>query len=230
MKIIAGNWKMHGTRESARALVQGVLPALRPEAEVIFCPPFPLLAEVGTILKGAHLGAQDCHFEREGAHTGDVSPVLLREFGCRYVIVGHSERRAGHSESSELVRQKAEAAVSTGLIPIVCVGESRQQREAGQAEAVVAEQVQESAPKGEFILAYEPIWAIGTGLTPTLADIAAMHRHIKALADVPVLYGGSVKASNAKEILHLPGVDGVLVGGASLNKEEFCKIIESTKG
>ncbi len=215
---------MHGTRESARALAAAIRPAAN--ATIILCPPFTLLAEAGTKFA---LGGQDCHAQAQGAHTGDISAAMLKDAGCTYVIVGHSERRQNHGETDASVHAKAGAALTAGLTPIVCVGETLEQRKSGRAEAVVAQQIRESAPQGEFILAYEPIWAIGTGETASEADIAAMHRHIKTLlpANTPVLYGGSVKASNAKEILYIPGVDGVLVGGASLKAEEFCAIIDA---
>lgn len=238
-KRIVANWKMHGSRRMAEPLVLKIAHLLHTLPtdtcpHVVICPPAPYLSLVGGLLSGslAALGAQDCHAKAEGAHTGDVSASMLHELGCAYVIVGHSERRAEHAETGPQVRAKAEAAMAAGLIPIICIGESLEAREAGQAEAVVARQLEEALPRGQggqFVLAYEPIWAIGTGRTPTSADIAQMHRHIQGIAGmhVPVLYGGSVKAANAREILALDGVGGALVGGASLSAEEFGAIIEA---
>lgn len=240
-KLIVGNWKMHGSGESARLLVGGILEHQRKspaKGSVVLCPPAVLLKEISRMVEGSSvaLGGQDCHAQAEGAYTGDISARMLREAGCAYVIVGHSERRMFHGEHSKTVAAKAERAIAEGLAPIICVGESRAEREAGQAEAVVASQVAESVPPGadasQFVLAYEPVWAIGTGLTPTAADIHAMHAHILRLTGErsAVLYGGSVKAANASEILGIPGVGGALVGGASLKAEEFCAIIDAGNG
>ena len=229
MKIIAGNWKMNGTR----ALARGLCEAARREtgAEVILFPPFTLLAEVAAT--GVKTGGQDCHAEVSGAFTGDVSAAMLKEAGGTHVIVGHSERRQGHGETSETVREKAARALETGLIPIICVGEPLDIREQKQAEAFTGAQAKASVPEGaiagDFLLAYEPVWAIGTGLTPSLEDIQAMHLHLKNIfPGARVLYGGSVKAANAREILALDAVDGALVGGASLQVEEFTAIIRAS--
>lgn len=232
---VIGNWKMHGSMQLAQALSQAAIAAAHAAGagtQVVLCPPAPYLTVVAAHLAGSPvaLGGQDCHAQREGAFTGDVSAAMLKEVGCRYVIVGHSERRQYHGETDEAVRAKAEAALSAGLTPVICVGESLEDRQAGRAEAVVAAQLAGCLPKqGKFILAYEPIWAIGTGLTATASDIAAMHRHIGSLAGgFPVLYGGSVKAENAASLLALPGVGGVLVGGASVSAEAFTAIINAS--
>lgn len=234
---IIGNWKMHGTRAQAVALVEAVAKHVdrRKSPKVVICPPFTLLAQVLEGLEGPlRLGAQDCHAAGEGAFTGDISAAMLKDAGCDYVIVGHSERRAGHGEGNDLVRAKAAAALDVGLTPIICVGETLEQRQSGQADAVVSAQLAGSLPKGakasQFLLAYEPVWAIGSGLAATASDIAEMHAQIGMI--VPgcrVLYGGSVKPENAAEILALPGVDGVLVGGASLKAEQFCAIIDAAR-
>jgi triosephosphate isomerase len=228
---------MYGNTAMAVPLLENIAQACagKPEGvEVVLCPPFTLLAEVARHLIGTdiRLGAQDCHHEREGAFTGCISAAMLREAGCSYVITGHSERRRYQQETNAQVQQKARAAQQAGLIPVVCVGETLAEREAGKAEAVVAEQLRDSLPvggQGHFLVAYEPVWAIGTGRVPGAEDIAAMHRFITQAcgAATPVLYGGSVNAANARDILTTPGVSGVLVGGASLKAEEFCKIVES---
>lgn len=244
--LVAGNWKMNGSRASARALVGGFLDRLGrggpPGCEIVVCPPAPYLAEVAAMLTGVSavaLGAQDCHPAGAGAHTGDVSADMLRDVGCAYVIVGHSERRADHGEDGALVRAKAEAAIERGLGAIVCVGETLAEREAGLANEVVGRQMRESLPEGaadgNTVVAYEPVWAIGTGRTSSLADIAAMHGHVRAgLESLPgsarrirILYGGSVKPENAREILAVAEVGGVLVGGASLDADDFWAICRS---
>ncbi|MGY4800383.1 triose-phosphate isomerase [Teichococcus aerofrigidensis] len=237
--LIAGNWKMHGTLAEATALARGVAAGPAAGADLLVCPPFPHLAAVSEALRGSHvaLGAQDCHADAKGAHTGDVSAPMLKDVGARFVILGHSERRADHGESDAVVKAKAEAALAEGLVPVVCVGESEAQRLAGEAEAVVAGQLAGSLPAGFAaaggVVAYEPVWAIGTGRTPTEADIAAMHARIRAEleqsfgeagAALRILYGGSVKPGNAQAILALPHVDGALVGGASLKAEDFLGI------
>lgn len=199
--------------------------------EVVLCPPFTQLAAANMVLSGTGiaLGAQDCHDQPQGAFTGDISAQMLRRAGCDYVIVGHSERREQHHETSAQVKGKASAAIEAGLTPILCVGESLAQREAGNALEVVAQQLAESLPDAAdgCIIAYEPIWAIGSGLTATTDDIALMHQHLKKILDkpLPVLYGGSVKPANSAEICALSAVDGVLVGSASLNGDDFAAII-----
>ena len=186
------------------------------------------------------MGAQDCHTAETGAHTGDVSAAMLADAGCSHVILGHSERRSDHGEGSALVRAKADAALAAGLVPIVCVGETEAEREAGQALSVVGSQVADSLPAAEreIVVAYEPVWAIGSGRTPTLAEVGEVHGHIRTLlrgqlgeargGAVRILYGGSVKAANAGELLAIEDVDGALVGGASLNAEEFHAIGAAT--
>jgi triosephosphate isomerase len=183
------------------------------------------------------LGAQDCHPEKKGAHTGDTSAELLTEFDCRYVIVGHSERRTDHGEMDDLVRRKAAACISAGIAPIICVGETEKERDQGQTAAIIARQVAGSVPTGataaSTVIAYEPVWAIGTGRTPTIAEIEEVHRQIRDLfatqqgggEGLRILYGGSVKGSNAAQVLAAKGVDGALVGGASLDLEDFWKIV-----
>ena len=234
-QIIAGNWKMNGKFSDIAPFVA----ALRMEqgpAELIICPPFPLLKSFAEALPGniAALGAQDCHADAAGAHTGDVAAALIAEAGAKYVILGHSERRADHGETNADVAAKVLAAMQAGLIPIVCVGETEIERDAGEAEHVVRTQLIHSLP-GNFagLVAYEPVWAIGTGRTPSEAEVTAMHAQIRAVllaqfpesgAKTPILYGGSVKPGNAASLLALPEVGGALVGGASLNAADFLAI------
>ena len=242
-RLIAGNWKMNGLLAdgvkragdlAARARAAKALP------DIVLCPPATILAAVGKAIAGSPLalGAQDCHEADKGAHTGDLSAPMLAELGCRYVVVGHSERRAAHGETDAQVRAKAEAAQRAGLIPIVCVGESRLDREAGRHLDVIARQIDFSLPPGaapaNAVIAYEPVWAIGTGLTATPADIAEAHRHLRMRfsaasrqgAGIRVLYGGSANAKNAAEILTVEGVDGCLVGGASLDADAFWTMVQ----
>ena len=243
-KFIIGNWKMHGSAVTAHTLAEAVAEAAAgvSEADVIICPPATLLAQVAGWLVGSSVktGGQDCHAEREGAYTGGISAAMLEEAGAAYVIVGHSERRMGSGETDEEVSKKAQAALDASLIPIICVGETLNQRESGNAKEAVASQVRRSLPKrspaGHFLLAYEPVWAIGTGKIPTPGDITEMHTHIISIiaqetglapGEIFVVYGGSVNAANAGQILITPGVSGVLVGGASLKAEEFSRIIRS---
>jgi triosephosphate isomerase len=234
-QIIAGNWKMNGSVAGVAGYA-AALKAAPGHAVLVVCPPFPLLPAFAAALAGSGvgLGAQDCHATVSGAHTGDVSAVLLREIGAAYVILGHSERRADHGESNAAVNGKVKAALAAGLIPIVCVGETEQERDAGEAEEVVFSQLTHSLPENfAGLIAYEPIWAIGTGRTPSEADVVAMHGAIRAAlvaqfpangGAVPILYGGSVKPSNAAGLLALPEVGGALVGGASLNPADFLAI------
>ena len=233
-QLVAGNWKMNGRRADAVALARAIADRARaPHAcELLVCPPATLLVPVGDALAGGdvRLGGQDCHAALAGAYTGSISAEMLEDAGCSHVIVGHSERRHGLGETDADVRAKAEAAWRAGLVAIVCVGETRAEREAGSAVAVVTGQLAGSVPEGaiadKLVVAYEPVWAIGTGLTPTTADIteihAAIRRHIPA--GTRILYGGSVNPKNAAEILALPEVDGALVGGASLKAEDFWAI------
>jgi len=240
-QIIAGNWKMNGSVGGVGAYADA-LKAAPGHATLIVCPPYPLLPAFAAALAGTAvgLGAQDCHTGSSGAHTGDVSAILLQEIGARYVILGHSERRADHGESNATVNGKVKAALDAGLIPIVCVGETEQERDAGEAEDVVRTQLTHSLPENfAGLIAYEPVWAIGAGRTPSEADVAAMHAAIRAAlvgqfpatgADTPILYGGSVKPGNAAALLALPDVGGALVGGASLNAADFLAIAAAAPG
>lgn len=241
--LVAGNWKMNGTLAMAATLVGDIAARQRggtPHVDLLVCPPYPYLAAVGGWLVGTGigLGGQDCHADASGAHTGDVAAAMLADLGCSHVILGHSERRADHGESSGLVAAKAKAALAAGLAALVCVGETEAQRNAGEEKKIVENQIIESLPSdvsaANLVIAYEPVWAIGTGKTPTVADVEAMHRHIRALliarvpggAGVRILYGGSVKPSNAAELMAVPEVNGALVGGASLKAEDFWAIAE----
>jgi triosephosphate isomerase len=237
---IVGNWKMHGTRamlSEARAIDRAAERLMK--VEVALAPPFTLLHATRKEASLIGVGAQDCHAAEGGAHTGDVSAAMIMDAGAGFVIVGHSERRAGHGETDADVRAKAEAALAVGLGVIVCVGETEAQRDAGKAEAVVAKQLEGSLPQGEgasarVTVAYEPVWAIGTGRTPTVDDIGAMHRSVRERLEaiygedgdaIRILYGGSVKPGNAGELLTADEVGGALVGGASLTAESFLGIV-----
>lgn len=231
--LIAGNWKMNGLRQSLGFLneIRDVA-FTRTDLDILIAPPATLIVEAAEIAGPVKIGGQDCHFEQSGAHTGDISAGMLKDAGAGYVILGHSERRADHNEPSGMVRAKAQAARSAGLIPVICVGESEADRRAGKAEVVVGQQLDESLPgHGSYVIAYEPVWAIGTGLTASLDDIAAMHGFIRNKvpggSGVQILYGGSVKPENASGILSICDVDGALVGGASLKSGEFSAIIEA---
>jgi triosephosphate isomerase len=237
--LVAGNWKMNGSLAMASGLI-GALKAKKGAVDLLVCPPFPYLAAVGAALAGSDiaLGAQDCHADASGAHTGDVAAPMLADLGCRYVILGHSERRTDHGETSAMVAAKAKAALGAGLTAIICVGETEAQRNAGDELKIVEKQIIESIPSestdSNTVIAYEPVWAIGTGKTPTAADVEAMHRHIRGLlkgrvsggAAMRILYGGSVKPSNAAELMAVAEVNGALVGGASLKAEDFWGIAE----
>ena len=235
--LVAGNWKMNGLRADGLALARALAERARQphRCELLVCPPATLLIAVGEALAGSGigLGGQDCHPEPKGAFTGDISAEMLKDAGCSHAIVGHSERRHACGETDADVRAKTLAAWRAGLVAIVCVGETRAEREAGRATAVVAGQLSGSLPDGanddNLIVAYEPVWAIGTGLTPTLADIAEIHAVIRARipADTRILYGGSVNPKNAGEILAHGEVDGALVGGASLKAEDFWAIAQA---
>ncbi|WP_457796842.1 triose-phosphate isomerase [Methylocystis sp. S23] len=243
--LVAGNWKMNGLIASlAEVATMGTAydAALKAKAELIVCPPATLigLALEAATQGGLGLGAQDCHVAPSGAHTGDISAEMLKDAGASYVIVGHSERRADHGETDAIVAAKAGAALRAGLTPIVCVGETRVEREAGRALAVVGAQIEGSLPAdapGTIVVAYEPVWAIGSGLTPTPGDVAEMHafarERIEARlgggksATARILYGGSVKPANARELMSVPNVDGALVGGASLTAADFMAIAEA---
>jgi triosephosphate isomerase len=243
--LIAGNWKMNGLSADGLALAQDVMVRAGHQAlrcDLMVCPPATILAAVAEILKGGPVavGGQDCHPEATGAHTGDVSAPMLKDAGATFVIVGHSERRADHGESDALVRAKAEAARAVGLTPVVCIGETAAERDRGKTLAVLARQVKSSVPAGlsarELVVAYEPVWAIGTGRTPTAAEIEEAHRHIRAelvayagsgAQETRILYGGSLNPKNAQAILAVPGVNGGLIGGASLKSEDFLSIVSS---
>jgi triosephosphate isomerase len=244
-QLIAGNWKMNGLL-SARSEVLALTGALKGRQhlpDVLVCPPATLLRALIEAVDGGlvKLGGQTCHTAESGAHTGDISAEMLKDAGASYVIVGHSERRSDHKEPSALVAAQARAAWRAGLIAIICVGESDAQRAAGQTEKVLAEQIDGSLPAeataANCAIAYEPVWAIGTGKTASLGDIEAAHAFIRdrAAAKAPgggairLLYGGSVKPSNAKEILSTKGVDGVLVGGASLKAADFLAIVDGAR-
>jgi triosephosphate isomerase len=239
--LIAGNWKMNGllaAGDIVRAVADGL--ASHPdEADCLICPPATLLASVSTISRGSRLlsGAQDCHSEEAGAHTGDISAEMIADAGGKYVILGHSERRADHGEANEIVASKVEAAFRAGLTPIICVGETLDHREAGQTMDVVSSQLAASIPESArgkaFVVAYEPVWAIGTGKVASVEQVAEVHDNIRAelvdrFADqadrTPLLYGGSMKPGNAAELLAVGNVNGGLIGGASLKAEDFLSI------
>jgi len=239
--LVAANWKMNGLSASAAEFSKMMEGAreLSAHVDIIVCPPVTLLVRFAALAAGGpvRLGAQDCYPEPSGAFTGDISAEMLRDAGASAVIVGHSERRSLHHESDADVRAKVLASHRAGLLPIVCVGEMRPEREAGRAEEVVAKQLDGSLPDGataqNLVVAYEPVWAIGTGLTPTTADVAAMHGFVRrrlasrfgaAGEGIRILYGGSVKPSNARALMHAGDVDGALVGGASLKADEFLAI------
>jgi triosephosphate isomerase (TIM) len=236
-QLIAGNWKMNLLRADATALAGALAAQARQphECDLLVCPPFTLLSPVREALVGSAvgLGGQDCHAAASGAFTGSISAEMLRDAGCSHVILGHSERRHGLGESDGDVHAKTLAAWRAGLVAIVCVGETRAEREAGRAVEVVCRQLAGSLPENagadRLVIAYEPVWAIGTGLTPTLADIADIHAAIRrAIPDgTHILYGGSVNPKNAAEILAPPEIDGALVGGASLKAEDFWAIAEA---
>ena len=241
--LVAGNWKMNGRMGSAEVLNEirrGYTPGLKSKVDLLVCPPATLVHIFAHIALGSRIavGGQDCHAQESGAHTGDLAAEMLADLGATYVIVGHSERRQYHGEKDAEVRAKAEAARRAGLIAIVCVGETREEREAGKTLNVVRRQlrgsVPEAATEADLVVAYEPVWAIGTGLTPTPADVAEVHALIRdelkrlvgkaQQARVRILYGGSVKPSNAGQLLSVANVDGALVGGASLVAADFLAI------
>lgn len=243
--IIAGNWKMNGLRASLREIeeLEQLLAEGPPAAcRVVVCPPATLVDPMVEVIDGGQVavGGQDCHAEASGAHTGDISAQMLADVGARYVIVGHSERRAAYAETDEKVRSKARAAITAGLTPIICVGETEEERLNGTALEIVERQLAGSVPDeaatNATVIAYEPVWAIGTGRTPTSGDVGEMHGHMRRLlADrfgtagetVPLLYGGSMKPANAAEILGIENVNGGLIGGASLKASDFFAIIRA---
>ena len=244
--LIAGNWKMNCLTADGTTLAKDIASKVKEnkfDCEFLVCPPFTLLSTVKKCLRGAKvaLGAQDVHFADKGAHTGDISPYMLTDLGCKYVIIGHSERRVDHLESNELIAKKAIAAHNAGLITVICIGETLEERENGRTIQVCQNEIFGSVPDDSTakntVIAYEPIWAIGTGKTPTAADVEEVHANVrKALAKklgrsvaekIRILYGGSVKPSNAKEFLALPDVDGALIGGASLKATDFIEIAKN---
>lgn len=244
--LVAGNWKMNGDEAANTALIDGIVSGA-PQGErvdLLVCPPFPYLASVGRKLAGSdvRLGAQTVSEHAKGAYTGEVSAGMLRELGCRYVIVGHSERRALFGETSAAVAAKFSAALDAGLTPILCVGETLEDREAGQTETVIDEQLDavlgQSGADGikRAVIAYEPVWAIGTGRTATPDQAQDVHRHIRSrvaandagiAAGVQILYGGSVKGENAEGLFGMPDIDGGLIGGASLKADDFLAIADA---
>ena len=237
-RLVAGNWKMNGLRADGRPLASEIVSRWgeeRPSCELLICPPYTALGWVANALMGSEiaLGGQDCHAAPKGAFTGSISAEMLKDCGCSHVIAGHSERRQTCGESDADVRAKTLAAWRAGLIAIVCVGETRDEREGGRAFEVVGAQVAGSVPEGatadNLVIAYEPVWAIGTGLTPTTHDIVQMHASIRGQlpAHTRILYGGSVNPKNCAEILALHEVDGALVGGASLKAEDFWAIAQA---
>ena len=243
--LVAGNWKMNGTSASMPELVaigQAFTRARDIAADVLVCPPSTLLTRAHDALAATnvHVGGQDCAVKASGAHTGDISAEMLKDAGASFVIVGHSERRTDHGETNETVRAKAEAAWRAGLVAIICIGETQAEREGGRTLDVLSVQVAGSVPVGataaNTVVAYEPVWAIGTGLTPTVPDVAEAHAHIRQelgkllgaeAGAIRILYGGSVKPSNAAELLAVANVNGALVGGASLKAADFFGIAEA---
>ena len=245
-KLIAGNWKMNCLTDEGTELAKNVAFAVKNgkfDCDFLVCPPFTILSAVKKCLRGTKiaLGAQDVHFAEKGAHTGDISPLMLKDVGCGYVIIGHSERRVDHFESDKLINQKAVAAHAAGLNTVICIGETGEQRDAGKTIKVCESQIKGSVPSDatakNTVIAYEPIWAIGTGKTPTATDVEEVHAAIrktlagklgKATANkMRILYGGSVKPNNAAELLSLPDVDGALIGGASLKAQDFIDIAKN---
>ena len=239
-KLAAGNWKMNGTYAALSEVSSLAQAHASPACEMLLCPPATLIARMADLARGTAVmvGGQDCHAKSSGAHTGDISAEMLVDSGASHVILGHSERRTDHGETDAQVVAKAEAAHRAGLVAIVCIGETEAERDAGRTLDVVGTQLHGSVPAGStaanLVVAYEPVWAIGTGRTPTLAEIAEVHAFLRArltarigaeAAGVRLLYGGSVKPSNATEIFAIPHVDGALVGGASLKAADFGAIV-----
>ncbi|MEO8558881.1 MAG: triose-phosphate isomerase [Rhodospirillales bacterium] len=241
-KLIAGNWKMNMLQDDGVALARDLAERLdladQPGFDMLICPPATLLRSIGQAMSGSGLllGGQDCHADKSGAYTGDISAEMLRDLGVSYVIVGHSERRQFHGESDAMVNAKAKAAWRAGLTAVLCIGETLAERDAGKALDVLQRQIESSVPDGgtaqNLVLAYEPVWAIGTGRTPSVDDVAAAHRHIRTVlakrsgeaGAIRLLYGGSVKPDNAGVLLKMDNVDGALVGGASLKAGDFWAI------
>ncbi len=246
-QYIVGNWKMNGTKNEAQKLAAGFLSRIQkanhPLPHIVLCPSYPYLTSVIEILKNSpiEVGAQDGHFEKSGAFTGDVSISQLADIGCKYVIIGHSERRRYHHENSPIIRKKIEATIKAGLRPILCIGESVEERKGGKALHVISNQLISDLPDSfaphALLIAYEPLWAIGTGHVPTpdeVEEVMGLIKHelssrITGSALIPTLYGGSVNAQNAPELLALPHVDGLLVGGVSLKLDEFWEVINASE-
>ncbi len=244
--LIAGNWKMNKTVPEAIELVRELKERLKgvEDRDILVCPPFTALYPVGRELEGSSIlmGAQNMFYEEKGAFTGEISPVMLKDVGCSYVILGHSERRHIFGESDELINRKVISAVNHNLIPILCIGETLEEREKGETRQVVERQVREGLkglkPEDEFVIAYEPVWAIGTGRSATPEMAQEVHTFIRDVLTelfekekaegVRILYGGSVKPENAKGLLEMPDIDGALVGGASLKAESFSAIVKTT--
>jgi len=245
-KLAAGNWKMNGLTGSIvelEALIEGV--GTDPDCDVLICPPSTLITRFADRASGSAItiGGQDCHAGAAGAHTGDISAEMLKDAGATHVIVGHSERRSDHGEDDATVNAKTRAAWRAGLTAIVCIGESEAERDAGQTLAIVGEQLTSSLPDGaaagNTVIAYEPLWAIGTGRTPSGEDIATVHQAIREMLEkrfggegssIRILYGGSMNPGNAAEIMAIENVDGGLVGGASLKAADFLQVIEAARG
>ena len=243
--LVAGNWKMNGTAASLgelRAIGHGFMAGLDAETEALICPPATLITRAVDVLNSTpvKVGGQDCHARESGAHTGDISAEMLKDAGASHVIVGHSERRTDHGETDAVVRAKAEAAWRAGIVAIICIGETKAERELGATLDILSRQIAGSVPSTatshNTVIAYEPVWAIGTGLTPTIEDVAEAHAHIRKelgarlgaqAQKMRILYGGSVKPSNAVELLGVANVDGALVGGASLKAADFLGIAEA---
>jgi triosephosphate isomerase (TIM) len=241
--LVVGNWKMHGSRATNAELLAGIVGAEPYTADVAVCVPFPYLGDTAVALASrvVRWGAQDVSAHESGAFTGEVSAGMLREFGCRYVLVGHSERRQHHGESDALVASKAQAALARGVTPIVCVGETLEQRDSGQTEAVVKRQLsavihQLGHCAGEIVVAYEPVWAIGSGSTASPQQAQTVHAVLRAQLQAAtahaersrILYGGSLNADNAAELLAQPDIDGGLIGGASLKADDFLAIVAAS--
>ncbi len=241
-KIIAGNWKMNGLKQDSWQLTNDLLNKFESPDDnfgfqMIICPPATLLSEITSMVEGSPIatGAQNCSDRLNGAYTGEISPIMVKDVGAKFVILGHSERRAYYGETNEIVALKAQSALDQGLTPIICIGETLEQKEVGSALAVIEDQFMNSVPVNatvdNIIIAYEPVWAIGTGKVATLQDIIDIHSKIREVAEkklgsknITILYGGSVKPTNAKEVFSTDEVNGVLVGGASLNADDFWNI------
>jgi len=248
-KLVAGNWKLNGSRDANQRLVSGILAGAgdATDAEILLCPPYVYLSQVGDLVADSPvmLGAQDVAMQAGGAFTGEISAAMLKETGCSHVIIGHSERRAMFGDTDEVVAAKFGAACEQGLIPILCIGESQEERESGVTMTVIDRQVEAVldavgvTPFADGIIAYEPVWAIGTGLTATPEQAQEVHAHVRSIiaardakiaAGLQILYGGSVKGANAPELFNMEDIDGGLIGGASLDPDEFLKICRAAAG